>query len=215
MLRAPGAIIFALLLVSCAPAADQAQRAGSAPVEPAKSGRTLVAALRVEPVSLAARRVGPGGVGVYFSNRLFNADLAILNDDGVAEPYLAEALPQLNTDSWRVFPDGRMETTYRLKSNLAWHDGEPLTGADFAFSLRVYATPELGPALPPINLIEDVLAPDDRTVVIRWKQPFAQAGALNSAGTGAPANFPPLPRALLEAIFTILRRNSTRLLDQC
>jgi peptide/nickel transport system substrate-binding protein len=190
-----------MLLAACAPASDATQRAAGEAAPAPRPGRTLVAALRVEPQSLAARRVGLGGVAVYLSNRLFNADLSILNDDGVAEPYLAEALPQLNTDSWRVFPDGRMETTYRLKPNLVWHDGSPLTSADFAFSLRLYSTPELGPALPPINLIEEVQTPDERTVVLRWKRPFAQAAALNSAGTGAPANFPPMPRALLEAAF--------------
>jgi peptide/nickel transport system substrate-binding protein len=190
-----------LLLTACAPAAGTPQRNSGEAAAPARPQRTLVAALRVEPQSLAARRVGLGGVAIYLSNRLFNADLTILNDDGVAEPYLAEALPQLNTDSWRVFPDGRMETTYRLKPGLVWHDGAPLTSADFAFSHRVYATPELGPALPPINLIEEVATPDERTVLVRWKQPFAQAAALNSAGTGAPANFPPLPRVLLESAF--------------
>jgi len=190
-----------LLLMACAPAASTTPRNVGDASAPARPQRTLVAALRVEPQSLAARRVGLGGVAVYLSNRLFNADLTILNDDGVAEPYLAEALPQLNTDSWRVFPDGRMETTYRLKPGLVWHDGAPLTSTDFAFSLRVYATPELGPALPPMNLIEEVGTPDERTVVLRWKQPFAQAAALNSAGTGAPANFPPMPRVLLEAAF--------------
>ncbi len=192
---------FSLLLMACAPAGDSSARGAAEAPALSRPARTLVAALRVEPNSVAARTIGSGGVAVYLSHRLFNADLALLNDDGVAEPYLADALPQLHTDSWRVFPDGRMETTYRLRPNLVWHDGAPLTSGDFAFSLRVYATPELGPVLPPVNLIEEVLAPDARTLVIRWKQPFAQAGALNSMGTGRPANFPPLPRALLETAF--------------
>jgi len=193
---------FSLLLGACAPTSSSTAQPGSTDTSaPTRPARTLVAALRVEPQTLAARKIGLGGVAIYLSNRAFNADLTILNDDGVAQPYLAEAVPQLNTDSWRVFPDGRMETTYRLKPNLVWHDGAPLTSADFQFSLRIYATPELGPALPPINLIEEVQAPDARTVVIRWKQPFAQAAALNSSGTGSPANFPPMPRALLEAAF--------------
>ena len=50
--------------------------------------------------------------------RIFNADLALIDDEGNPRPYLAESLPRLNTDTWRVFPDGRMETTYRLKACL-------------------------------------------------------------------------------------------------
>lgn len=49
------------------------------------------------------------------TKRAFNAALALVDGDGGPRPYLAEALPQLNTDSWKVTPDGRMETTYRLK----------------------------------------------------------------------------------------------------
>jgi peptide/nickel transport system substrate-binding protein len=50
-----------------------------------------------------------------------------------------------------------------------------------------------------VSLIEEVLAPDDRTLVIKWKRPYTMANALNSAGTGAPDNFPPLPRSVLQA----------------
>ena len=67
--------------------------------------------------------------------RLFNASLSLMDSKGTIRPYLAEALPQLNTDTWKVLPDGRMETTYRLRSNLTWHDGQPLAADDFVFAL--------------------------------------------------------------------------------
>jgi peptide/nickel transport system substrate-binding protein len=130
---------------------------------------------------------------------MFNADLALLDDKGNPQPYLAETLPQLNTDSWKVSSSGTMETTYHLRPNLVWHDGAPLTADDFVFSWQVYATPELGTAsTPPINLIQDVVAPDDRTVLIHWKQPYASAGSLQSVGTGANG-LPPLRRSILAA----------------
>ncbi|MEA2640068.1 MAG: peptide/nickel transport system substrate-binding protein [Chloroflexota bacterium] len=195
------------MLTACAPA-PTAQPSASAQqstpgASPSKPGRTLVAAVRIEPSTVAA--VPPAligsGVATYLSRRMFNADLAILDKNGVPQPYLAEALPTLNTDDWKVFPDGRMETTYRLRPGVTWHDGTPLTSADFVFSWHVYATPDLGKAtLPPLSLINEVRAPDDRTVVIDWKRPYAQAGALESTGTGA-AGLPPLPRAILEPVF--------------
>src|SRR2546430_12749011 len=52
--------------------------------------------------------------------------------------------PELGTDTWRVAADGTMETAYRLRGQLAWHDGAPLTSDDFVFAWQVYATPELG-----------------------------------------------------------------------
>jgi peptide/nickel transport system substrate-binding protein len=160
----------------------------------------LVAAVRVEPKTIAARGLGQNtGVALYLTKKLFNADLALLDDQANPQPYLAEALPQLNTDSWKVAPDGTMETIYRLRPNLVWHDGTPLTADDFVFSWKVYATPDLGTAAsPPISLIQDVQAPDSQTVVIHWTQPYAAAGALQSVGTGA-TGLPPLPRAVLGA----------------
>jgi peptide/nickel transport system substrate-binding protein len=126
---------------------------------------------------------------------MFNATLDIEDAQEVARPYLAEALPQLNTDSWRVLPDGRMETTYRLRPEVTWHDGTPLSAEDFVFAWQVYATPALGQAsTPPVGLMEEVQAPDARTVVIRWRQTFFEAAALND-------EFQALPRHILEEPF--------------
>jgi peptide/nickel transport system substrate-binding protein len=95
-----------------------------------------------------------------------------------------------------------MVTTFRLKPNLVWHDGTAHTAEDFVFAWRVYATPDLGQAAsPPLNLIEQVEAPDPRTVVVRWRRPFAQANTLG-AGTGSSGGeFGPLPRHILENAF--------------
>ncbi len=188
-------------LVGCSPARPgttaptSAEEAAAPRVE-----RTLIMALRVEPQTIAARPLGSPAVAIKASGRIFNAALDLIDDRNIPRPYLAENLPQLNTETWRVFPDGRMETLYRLKPNLAWHDGAPLSAADFAFSWRVYATPELGAAAaPPISLMEEATAPDERTLVIRWRRPYPQAGVLQA--TGRLSEFPALPRHILEAAY--------------
>lgn len=112
-------------------------------------------------------------------------------------PYLAEALPQLNTDTWTVSPDGRMQTTYRLKPNLIWHDGTPLSTPDFAFAWRIYMSAEIergSPQSPPQNQIEEISAPDDRTLLIRWRRAFPDAGVLSE-------EFRPLPRHILDPVY--------------
>ncbi len=199
-------VLLATTIGACAPAAQPSRPAASgAPSEPRESGRTLVAATRVEPGTVASRAIRQTGVALYLSKRLFNAELALLDERGRAHPYLAEALPQLNTDSWRVFPDGKMETTWHLKPDLTWHDGTPLSADDFVFGWRVYRTPDLGEAsLAPYHAIEGVTAPDARTIVVRWKQPYPDAGV--SSGQGR--EFPPLPRHILEPAFTQLDLDS-------
>lgn len=194
----PLGIALIATVAACAPGAGPGAPAASRRQAPSQvtPGRTLVAAIRVEPESIASKALRQVGVSLHTTKRLFNAELAILDPRGIPQPYLAEALPQLNTESWRVFPDGRMETTYRLRAGSVWQDGTPLTGADFIFAWRVYATPELGLAgSPPINQMERVTALDDRTIVIHWK------GASPQADTLVEDAFPPLPRHILESAF--------------
>jgi peptide/nickel transport system substrate-binding protein len=184
---------------SAAPSATGPSAQGDA--EQPRAERTLVLAMRVEPASITSRPLGSPGVKVKLAARLFTAGLDINDDRGIARPYLAEALPQLNTDSWQVFANGTMETRYRLKPNLVWHDGAPLTAADFVFSWKAYTTPEITPAsAPPAGLMEEASAPDDRTLVIRWSRIYPGAGALQSS-QGNASDFPPIPRHVLGAAY--------------
>src|SRR5947199_10653182 len=107
--------VFAGLLASCSPAQSQAPARVE---EQPRPSRTLVVAHRYEPAVLAPKALGSNGP--LTTTRLFNAALAEFDHKGLPRPYLAEALPQLNTDTWQITPDGRMETTYRLRSGLTW-----------------------------------------------------------------------------------------------
>lgn len=200
--RIPALLLIALGITACtpgpAPRATDATGGSAAATTgsrgPTQASRTLVIAVRAEPVTLATRAESRG-VTTTTTRRLFNATLAIFDQRGLPQPYLAAEFPRLQTDSWRVFPDGRMETTYRLKPNLVWHDGSPLTSDDFLFAATVYATPELGSAeSPPNSLIDEVMAPDPTTLLIRWKRPYPEAGRMTD-------DFPPLPRHVLEGVF--------------
>jgi len=186
-----------LPLIACAPTAGPTDGAGGVSSDSARQvpQRTLAIAVRGEPPSLALKALVAYGRSLRGSLPLFNGTLDWLDERGVANPYLAEAVPQLNSDTWRVFADGRMETTYRLKPNLTWQDGASLSGEDFVFAWRVYSTPQLGHAAsPPMRFIEEVIAPDPRTVVIRWREPFAEADLLDDT-------FQALPRHILQGPF--------------
>ncbi|HZT07353.1 MAG TPA: ABC transporter substrate-binding protein [Chloroflexota bacterium] len=192
--RISGSVPLALLAVIAACSSPRETRdLGAQPTSP-KPNRTVVIIGR-EVTSLAGKplqgRSGSAGSVVI----PFNASLDRYDEQGEPVPLLAEQLPQLATDSWRVFPDGRMETTYRLKPNLTWQNGDPLTANDFVFSWRVYSTPDFGTSGAPISYMEDVRALDPRTLVIAWNQPYPDAAILG------PAGFPPLPRTILGQSF--------------
>ncbi len=187
-------------MLACAPrAAPPGATTNSAdsgqPATGSGSGRTLVLSTRVEVTSLSPAPFWQRRFTFLSTPRLFNADLTLLDQNGNPHPYLAEVLPDLDSDTWRTYPDGTMETTYRLRPNLAWQDGTPLSAEDFIFAWRLLTSQAFGvPTSQPHGLMEGVTAPDARTVVIRWRQLYPDAGALANG-------FQPFPRHLLEQSF--------------
>ncbi len=184
-------LIMVVMVVGCAPRepADPTSRStGEAPAA-TRQNRAVTMAVRYEAPTLVPK----AGTGITGGTvRMFNASLFLTDGGGVTRPYLAATLPELNSDTWRVFPDGRMEVTYQLKPNLTWHDGAPLTAEDFAFAYRVYASPVSGMFPPtPQNLMESVEARDPQAFVIAWKRPYPDAANL------AFADFEPLPQHIL------------------
>src|SRR5438094_2668854 len=115
-------LMLAWLVAACTPSPSGNGGGSVSQAAAPKPARILVTAIRVEPKTIAARALGQNtGVALYLPKRMFNADLALLDDQGNPQPYLAAALPALGSDTWKVFPDGTMETTYHLKPNLVWH----------------------------------------------------------------------------------------------
>ncbi len=207
----PLVLVLVVALPACAPAphATETLTAPGAAQPAAQSSasrdRPLNLAVKYEVNDLAPKRTG--GASSAYTKRAFNAALALVDTDAATRPYLAESLPQLNADSWKVNADGTMETTYLLRSGLTWHDGQPLTAEDFVFAYQVYTSRGLGGTFTssPQNQMEEVIAPDPRTAVIRWKSIYPLAGALNDG------LFEPLPRHLLETPFSAVAQDPAAL----
>ena len=186
-------VALAILLTSMGCVSPSAPARQDSAVSPGgrSPSRTLVMAINSEVGNLSPKAIGP--TNPDRTTRIFNANLTLEDARGNMRPYLAEALPQLNTESWQVYPDGRMETTWRLRPGLTWHDGQPLTAEDFVFAFQVYKAPELrayfGPR--PQSIIDQVVAVDPRTIRISWRSSLLHLGE----GLG------PLPRAHLTESF--------------
>src|SRR5581483_2768434 len=89
---------------------------------------------------LAAPTTGGGGRSVY---ELFINGLVSTDADGGIEPRLAARLPSLDDGSIKVLPDGRMQTTWNLRTDVKWHDGVPFTADDLVFSWQVNSDPDI------------------------------------------------------------------------
>jgi peptide/nickel transport system substrate-binding protein len=134
---------------------------------------------------------------------MIGAGLTTQNDQGGLTPVLAESVPSTENGLWRVFPDGRMETTWKLRPGLQWHDGVAFTAEDVAFTGRLARDPEL-PNLrhPGTPLVERIEAADPHTVTVHWKQPYISADALFAPSPGISLVTIPLPRHILEAPYS-------------
>ena len=93
-----------------------------------------------------------------------------------------EPKPQM-VDSYQISPD-RLVYTFTLRPGLKFHDGQPVTTRDVIASLKRWMVRDvLGQAMSPF--VEEFAAVDDKTFVLRLKQPFGfvETALAISAGT--------------------------------
>jgi len=91
-------------------------------------------------------------------------------------------LPSL-AKSWTASADGATYT-FKLQDGVKWHDGQPFTAADVAFSLGKML-PETNPiSRTALSQVDSIETPDQATVVVKLKSPFnafLNALAMNTA----------------------------------
>src|SRR5687767_1939674 len=131
---------------------------------------------------------------------MLHAGLGIEDHQGTLRPQLAEAIPSIENGQWKVHPDGRMETTWTLRTNARWHDGTPVSAHDLVFAATVFQDERVGIAREAaLGAVERIEATDARTVTVHWKQPFLNADALFSGARRISVL--PLPKHLLEQAY--------------
>jgi len=74
--------------------------------------------------------------------------------------------------SWEVTPDGK-KWTFHLNEGLTWHDGEPLTSKDVAWTYNFIIDNEAPAFISFVGGIERVETPDDLTAVFYCSKPKA------------------------------------------
>jgi peptide/nickel transport system substrate-binding protein len=177
--------LLVLSVASCRSPQQEAVPARSAS-GPTRGGE-LIASIRSEPATYNRLLPSGGSTATDLFTTLTQARLVRVNratDD--LEPWLAEA--------WETSDDG-LTHTIRLREGVQFADGQPLTSADVLFTFRAVYDPAVGSPLASNLLVHgrplDVSAPDPRTVVIRFPEPFAP-------GLRLLDSLPILPRHALE-----------------
>jgi peptide/nickel transport system substrate-binding protein len=198
-------LVFALifLLVACSPSAPGSTTPADSIDGQLPPQKDIVIGFVNEPNQLEPT-FGVGGGNADFSN-LLSAFLAYLTPQQQPMPYLAAELPDLQRGTWKLFPDGRMETTYKLNSKATWHDGSPVTAQDFVFAYTVRTDPALGVNYANVEKrIGAARALDDSTLFLEWPAPYIYAGMI------PPQFFAPLPSHLLADLYATGDKSSFR-----
>jgi peptide/nickel transport system substrate-binding protein len=154
MIRHRAVVIVLVAVLACAMA--QAQET---PVR----GGTLVVAISADPGHLNPAITTSGAT--HTAAELIYNGLLGRDDRGDAVPDLAE--------SWTVEQGGALYR-FRLRDGVTWHDGTRFTSGDVKFTfdevlLKFHARTKASMG----GVLAGIDAPDDRTVVFRFKQPYA------------------------------------------
>jgi peptide/nickel transport system substrate-binding protein len=137
-----------------------------------------------------------GGSGARELANIFNQHLVAITADGSPTPRLLAELPSFENGTWKVLADGTMETTYKLRPNVAWHDGVAFTADDLAFSLQVNRDPNVPNSnRDAMRLVNRWEVTDPHTVVVIWSQAYPFADRMEHR------DLYPLPRHLVEAVY--------------
>lgn len=196
----------ALVLAGCAPSARDPAPPGTIPQsgdrEPGRGTSRLVASIQADPRAFngqVARAIAGGRIrGGPELEWLVSSGLTVPDDRGELRGQLAETAPSTENGLWKLFPDGRMETTWVIRTGARWHDGTPLTSQDLVFTAQVVRDHDLAAAFrnSALERIETVEARDQRTVVVTWQSPYIEADRLFGNELALP-----FPRHLLEPTY--------------
>ena len=164
-----------------APPAATPRPATAAPVAPTSAPTAAPAATSVpSPAAEQPKRGGTFVVALGANPEHLNISLSSSVIIGLAASAATEGLVRISRDyqlkpalatSWNVSADGK-SITFKLRTGVKWHDGKPFTSADVKYTFEKI-TPLHPRASSVFRNVDSIEAPDDQTVIIKLKAPFA------------------------------------------
>jgi len=169
-------LLVAFALAACGPPGRSADPSSNSEPGQAARAKRLVWILNLEPEGFSELFGGSSSTHWRMVYEALHDFLVVLDNNGEPIERLATGRPTRENGGWQIGPDGTMETTWRLRPNARWQNGEPLRAADFVLGWRVARDPGV-----PFNkravatLIDRIDTSDDNTLVFHWTGPYAYA----------------------------------------
>jgi peptide/nickel transport system substrate-binding protein len=186
-----------LVAMACSPATPAERSIAEGGARSSSTGpKRLTAGVTIEPKVFYRPLIADQGQAGDLAD-LLTGGLTTVDHNGVRQRLLAADIPSLENGLWKLLPDGRMESIWKIRPGSTWHDGVPLTAKDLLFTIQLsqgQELPELRATV--LDLVESVQAIDDQSVSVLWAKPYIWADRLFAAGLNGVAV--PVPAHLLE-----------------
>jgi peptide/nickel transport system substrate-binding protein len=209
-------MVASMILSACATAATSTTVVTEAPVVPATNAPvvvpTEVPATLAAPTVASAKKVitliwtqefdtlSPIYTNMWFVSAIYPAYLCtpwMFDDKNAAFPYLLTELP--SEENGGITNNGST-FTFKLRDDITWSDGVPITSADFKFTYdMIMSDKNAVNTRSPYDKISSLETPDDKTVVINFPESFAPW--LATLFSGSSSGTPIIPEHILKPIF--------------
>lgn len=138
---------------------------------PGEPGGTLVLAIQQEPASMLLAEIATPVSAQYYVPLLINEPLLIVDHDSNVLPGLLAEVPTL--DNGGISPDFKTYTL-KLRPDLVWDDGSPVTAEDFVYTRDWITNPENNSyATHGWERVESIDVSDDGlTAVVTLTEPY-------------------------------------------
>jgi peptide/nickel transport system substrate-binding protein len=181
-------LILALVVSACTPQGE-ATSSGVGATEVPRARKVVTIADSFEPQYIIWNYAAEGRGGTADNIRhIVHDDLILDIHHENFRPQLAAEVPSFENKTWVLNSDGTMETTWRLRPNVKWHDGQPFTSADLMFSFQTSRDKDIAGASVTAadRLIDSASAPDPLTFVVRWNGPYVEANRFSGVAQIGP-----------------------------
>ena len=176
-------LVIALILTSCKQSLTQtpATTATESLPQPTPEQPTLIASTPAPSGSNAARLIFTKEFDtlnpIYstlwqatITHQIWNCWAWDFDEQNNPVPVLVKEIPSLENGG--LSQDGKTITMH-LRDDIVWSDGSPITSADFAFTFQMVISPQNSVATGDLyEKVQSVQAPDERTVVIAFAEPY-------------------------------------------
>jgi len=153
------------------PAATATKTAGESQPPQGAAPKSLVIVIPEDPPSFNAVVADSGYDALAM--HLTMLGLAAIDPAGEVYPVLAADLPTVDNGGVVIHEDeGTMDVTWRMRTDVTWADGTPVTADDVLFTYEAITDPETGAWIPGIDLVTGVDKIDDRSFVLHFSSVY-------------------------------------------